>query len=115
MFHFNTHTTAQEAEEVGKTLKEFKPHVVCIEEAGASEENAQKVEREFSKPNPFWCEPEPYYQNLHRQVRQSRARIFVPERFSEEEAGEIQYTNKLVGQLQLDAINQKRGMKPIHS
>lgn len=112
LFHFNDHATAQEAEEVGQTLKEFKPHVVCIEHAGASEQYAQMAETTFTTHEPIFLEPDEYFEALHPIVKKSGAKVFIPERFSEEESAEIQWTHKLVHQLQWDAINQFLAGKP---
>ena len=105
-FHFTDHATEKDADQVGESIEKFKPHVLCMETAGTSEQIATEVETEFAKPNPLFFDRDPYYEKLHKIARVAKARVFVPERFSENIAAEINRQRQKDGQLQAEALNE---------
>lgn len=89
LFHFSPHATAQDANGLDPVMKEFKPHVLCIEEGLAYEEEAQRVEAFFSARNKYAKYDDEYEEALHQVIRKHKPRVFVLERFPLEESLEL--------------------------
>ncbi len=86
-FDLGAHTTAEDAYRLDPILRDFKPHVVCLEVAGATPTKARLVERIYSEDNPKEKQIlDERNKALHDVIRRYRPFIHVLERFSEDEA-----------------------------
>lgn len=84
LFHFGSHGSADHARAVAPVLRDFKPHVVCLEDAFQSEEGARKIE------GAFYQLPRERLSDFHAGIRdlleKDKPRVFILERFALKES-----------------------------
>ncbi len=82
LFNFGPHGSKEDFEDIKPLLREFKPHAVCLEEAGGTEQDAQKIEHSYvaGKDNLLDEEAKALHASLrHHGVK----RVFILERLPE--------------------------------
>ncbi len=89
LFHFSSHGSEKDAQTIEPLLASFKPHIVCIENAGSTNSKADALEATFALEKPFFFNRN--YGGLHRVFRKyGIRRVHVLERFNEKEADELE-------------------------
>ncbi len=88
LFHFSDDTSPDDAAKIEPLLQKFKPHVVCIETSGTSEQEALAIEDSFAQGNPK--EYTEYRMVFNELIKRYKPRIFALERLDKKEAASIE-------------------------
>ncbi len=93
VFRFAGHEVARDAEGIKPLLRDFDPHVVCLESLSTTRESARAIEEEHAAGK-LRLESE-HATTLHKLIREhSRARVFLLERYSYRDSQRVERWHK---------------------
>ncbi len=106
VFQFRPHRHARDAESLDKLVKKFRPHVLCIEAAHASEAHAREIEEVHSQDSPLQLKHYTDFQKAeHGIARKHKLPVAVLERFPKYKSRELVELSLLSDEKQLESRN----------